>query len=285
MKAHLVQMDVAWEDSATNREKVWQLLDGADVLPGDLVLLPEMFDTGFSMNTKATADSGVTLAFLGELASELQAVVQGGRTVHACHCAKASNVMTIVGPKDTSRGAAGESKEPAYRVIDEYVKIHPFSLGQEHTAFEGGSRVTVYDWTGNGEGRAPTTLKVCPAICYDLRFPELFRLGLDQGAEAYALGACWPKSRQHHWRALLIARAIENQAFVLGVNRVGRDPNGAFGGGLEYVGGSMVVCPTGEIVGELGAEEKVLSVEIDVGAVKRWREKFPAWKDRKLRLA
>lgn len=286
MKAHLVQLNMIWEQPAANREKVAQLLDKADVSPGDFILLPEMFDTGFSMNTKATADKGETLQFLGELAAEFQATVQGGRTVHDCHCAKASNVMTIVVP--TASGAKPPRDES--RLVDQYAKIHPFSLGNEHTVFEGGSRVFTYDWVGAensatdaaSASRAPY-LKVCPAICYDLRFPELFRRGLDQGAEAFALGACWPKTRQHHWRALLIARAIENQAFVFGVNRVGQDPNGAFGNGLEYIGGSIVVGPTGDVLGELGAEEAVLSVEIDPGAVKRWREKFPAWKDRTLK--
>jgi omega-amidase len=277
MKAHLVQLDIAWEEPAVNRANVRRLLSHAKPNPGDLVLLPEMFDTGFSMNTSATADQGETLAFLHDLATEMQMTVQGGRTIAGHNGAKASNVMTIVGPNDAPAGHV-----QGVRVLDEYAKIHPFSLGQEHTAFEGGSRVTTYQWTGTAADGSPASLRVCPAICYDLRFPELFRIGLDQGAQAYALGACWPKSRQHHWRALLIARAIENQAFVFGVNRVGKDPNGAFGGGLEYAGGSIVVSPTGEIVGELGAEEAVLSVEIDPGAVKRWREKFPAWKDRKL---
>jgi predicted amidohydrolase len=296
MKAHLVQLNMIWEQAAANREKVAQLMDKADVSPGDFVLLPEMFDTGFSMNTKATADKGETLQFLGELAAEFQVTVQGGRTIHDCHCAKASNVMTIVAP---TMNASGSASRVEYRLVDQYAKIHPFSLGMEHTAFDGGSRVLTYEWVGaaasandsaaavSGATDARATdsprLKVCPAICYDLRFPELFRLGLDQGAEAFALGACWPKTRQHHWRALLIARAIENQAFVFGVNRVGQDPNGAFGNGLEYIGGSIVVGPTGDVLGELGAEEAVMSVEIDPGAVKRWREKFPAWKDRKLK--
>jgi predicted amidohydrolase len=272
MKAHLVQLDIAWEQPRVNHQRVRRLLSAAGPSPGDCVLLPEMFDTGFSMNTGATADRGGTLAFLHDLAAEMQVTVQGGRTIAGVSGAKARNVMTIV----AAGSRAGTTQES--RVLDEYTKVHPFSLGQEHVAFEGGSRVTTYEWAG-GTG---TSLRVCPAICYDLRFPELFRIGLDQGAQGYALGACWPKARQHHWRALLIARAIENQACVMGVNRVGTDPNGAFGGGLEYVGGSIVVGPTGEVLGELGAEEGVLSVEIDPGAVKRWREKFPAWKDRKL---
>jgi predicted amidohydrolase len=157
-------------------------------------------------------------------------------------------------------------------VLAEYAKIHPFSYGREPERFEGGVEITVYRW-GEEAGQA---LTVCPAICYDLRFPELFRLGLFRGAEAFAVGANWPESRQHHWRALLIARAIENQAVVLGVNRTGRDPN------LAYAGGSIAVGPRGDILGELGSEEAVLSVEIDPREVHAWRERFPAWRDIKL---
>lgn len=258
MKAHLVQSDPRWEDKPANFEQVRSLLGGATLSRGDLVLLPEMFDTGFSMNTAVTADQdGRTLAFLTKLATDLGVYVQGGRTVRAGEDTLASNAMVIVAP-DGGR-------------IDEYFKIHPFSLGREHEAFVGGTRVLTYRW---GEGES--ALSVCPAICYDLRFPELFRLGLTRGAQVYALGACWPESRQAHWRALLIARAIENQAFVLGVNRTGADP------ALKYVGGSIVVGPRGEIMGELDAREAVLSVEIDPREVHSWREKFPAWKDARL---
>lgn len=258
MRAHLVQLDIRWEDKEANFEKAATLLDRAEVSRGDLVVLPEMFDTGFSMNTKATGDKdGRTLVFLTELATDLGVYVQGGRTVSACHCAQALNSMAIISPEG--------------KLLEEYHKIHPFSLGREHEAFVGGTRVVTYKW---GEGEVALT--VCPAICYDLRFPELFRIGLTQGAQAYVLGASWPESRQAHWRALLIARAIENQAFVLGVNRTGSDPN------LKYAGGSIALGPQGELLGELDAGEAVLSVEISPREVHSWREKFPAWKDRKL---
>lgn len=261
MRAHLVQMDIRWEDKTANFEAALTLLDRAEVSPGDLVVLPEMFDTGFSMNTKATADKdGRTLVFLTELATDLGVYVQGGRTVQACHCNQALNAMAIISPAGT--------------LIDEYHKIHPFSLGREHESFVGGTRVITWPW---GEG--DKALTVCPAICYDLRFPELFRIGLTQGAQAYVLGASWPESRQTHWRALLIARAIENQAFVLGVNRTGSDPT------LKYAGGSIAVGPQGEVLGELDARQAVLSVDINPREVRSWREKFPAWKDRRIQIA
>lgn len=254
MKALLVQLDMAWEDAPANREKIAHMLDRADPQAGDLVVLPEMFDTGFSMNVAATADKdGSTLTFMLELAQDYEVIVQGGRTVASCHRCLAANVMTVVGPNNA--------------MLCEYQKIHPFSVGKEHEHFEAGREVKTYRW---GE------LTVSPAICYDLRFPELFRKSMKMGAEVFALGACWPQVRQHHWRALLIARAIENQAYMFGVNRTGRDPK------LEYAGGTIAIDPTGEVLGEMGSEEGVLSVEVDPRVVRRWREKFPALRDARL---
>lgn len=254
VRAHLVQLDIRWEDKGANFERAAGLIEGARAEPGDLVLLPEMFDTGFSMNTGRTADTdGQTLAFLAALARRLGAWVQGGRTVREPSAARARNVMSVLSP-----GGA---------LVEEFAKVHPFSLGNEQEHFEGGTRVTTYRWGG---------AVVCPAICYDLRFPELFRRGLAMGAEVFALGACWLEARHAHWRALLVARAIENQAYVLGVNRTGRDPNAA------YLGGSVAIGPRGDVLGELDAREGVLSVEIDAGEVRRWREKFPAWRDGRL---
>lgn len=268
--AHLVQLDIAWENPAENHERVRQLLDRADVSRGDLILLPEMFATGFSFNIQKTNDkAGATLAFLVELAEDFHCFVQGGRTVAACHQAAcgASNVMTVVGP--------------AGKLVQEYTKIHPFSIGGEHAAFAAGREVMTWEWRSGvlESAGAPSDecVLVAPAICYDLRFPELFRLAaLRQGAGVYALGACWPVSRQHHWRALSIARAIENQAYMLAVNRTGRDPK------LEYAGGTIAVSPKGEVLGELGPEAGVLSVPVDPREVRRWREKFPALGDARL---
>jgi omega-amidase len=258
MRAHLVQMEIAWEDKQANHDKVERLVSRAGVREGDLIVLPEMFDTGFSLNVEATADAdGATLRYLRQLAGDLRVFVQGGRTVREDGAALAENRAPVIVPD----GA----------VLAEYAKIHPFSYGREPERFAGGNQVLTYSWRS-----ADRQLRVCPAVCYDLRFPELFRLGLLQGAEAFALGANWPEARQHHWRALLIARAIENQAFAFGVNRTGRDPN------LSYTGGSLAVGPRGEVIGELGPEEAVLSVEVDPREVRAWREKFPAWKDIKL---
>ncbi|MCA9279477.1 MAG: carbon-nitrogen family hydrolase [Phycisphaeraceae bacterium] len=263
MRAHLVQFDILWQNKHANFDRVANLLSDARPEAGDFVLLPEMFDTGFSFAVSATADeNGETIDFVRSIALKYDITIQAGRTVRSEDVSRARNEAPIV----TRDG-----------VVATYTKIHPFSHGfpgqREVDTFDSGAEVITYAWRCDG-----VSMRVCPAICYDLRFAELFRRGLDMGAEVFALGANWPVARQEHWRALLIARAIENQAFVFGVNRIGRDPS------LEYVGGTIAVGPRGEVLGELKDEEAVLTVEIDPRDVTRWREKFHAWEDRRLGL-
>lgn len=273
MRAHLVQMDIVWEDRAANHALVESMLGGVGVRAGDLVVLPELFDVGFTLNLdKAVDAAGETLAFLRRLAAETGAVIHGGRAVLRAGSEKALNVAVVVGAGHAPPPAVGfKSLSAPEDGVLEYAKIHPFTYGREGERYTGGDAVTAYDWV-SGDDR----LRVCPAVCYDLRFPELFRLGAQRGAEAFVLGANWPSSRQHHWRTLLIARAIENQAFVLGVNRCGRDPH------LAYAGGSIAVGPKGEVLGEMGDEAGVLTVDLDPGAVAAWRAEFPALGDLRL---
>lgn len=261
MRAHLVQMDIAWEEKGRNYAAVTRLLDGVTTQAGDLVVLPEMFDTGFSFNLDTTADTdGCTLEYLRGEARKRRVTVHGSRTVVG-RDGQGRNRVTVVGPD----GA----------VVREYDKVHPFSLGSPSEAerFAGGDEVVVYPWVG---GKGELLTQVCPAICYDLRFPEVFRLGMRKGAEVLAVGSNWPSTREFHRRVLSIARAIENQCFMLSVNRCGRDPQ------LEYPGGTLAINPRGEVVGELGGEEGVLSVEIDLEDLRRWRRVFPAWRDGRL---
>lgn len=266
--AHLVQLDIAWEDKPANYARVRGLLSGAGVYPGDLVVLPELFDTGFSFNLSRTVDAdNATLRFVAGLARELHATVHGSRTV--------------LGPDRRGRNRASIAG-PGGDILCEYDKVHPFTFGREAEHFSGGDEVKTYAWTpGAGDpvtppNGPPTPAIVCPAICYDLRFPELFRIGLLKGAEVFAIGANWPAPRKLHRSALSIARAIENQAYVLSVNRSGSDPT------LAYAGGSMAVSPKGEILGELDEREGVLSVPVDLAALREWRGAFPAWKDHRL---
>lgn len=255
MRAHLLQLDLAWEDRQANFRLVEQALDEAKPDEGDLVVLPELFDSAFSLNASQNADrNDETLRFLLDLADDLGVTIQGSRTVLPCDCDKAFNNATVVAP--------------GQKLLCEYSKIHPFTYGREPETFRGGDTVTTYTWSSGDE-----SLTVCPAVCYDLRFPELFRRGLKLGAQVFALGANWPDPRLAHWRALAMARAIENQAFVLAVNRAGNDPY------LSYSGGTIAIGPMGEVLGELSSEPGVLSVTIDPESVRAWRERFPAWRD------
>lgn len=265
MRAHLVQLDIVWEDRGANLDRAERLLDGVDVRPGDLIVLPEMFDSGFSLNTHTTADDGTTAAWLARLADDLGALAMGGRTVGRCaggDCGKATNHCTVFAP-------AADGGEP--KALCDYAKIHPFTYGREGEKFVGGREVTTFAWEAGGE-----RLTVCPTICYDLRFPELYRVGLGMGAELFTCIANFPAARQAHWRTLALARAIENQAFVLAVNRCGHDPH------LAYAGGTIAVGPKGEVIGELGEQEAVLSVDIDAAGLHAWRQEFPAWRDGRL---
>ncbi len=254
MRAHLVQLDIAWEDPAANRERIGELIGSAAIEPGDLIALPEMYASGFSLNVDVTADDdNEDAAFLASLAKKSGATVVGGITVRSE--TRALNRALVYGP-------SGER-------LARYDKIHPFSFGREHEVFTGGERIALFEWNG---------LKVMPAICYDLRFPELFRAGLDAGAEAFVVIANWPAARQAHWRALNVARAIENQAAVLAVNRTGADPH------LDYAGGSIALDARGLPVAEADERERVLTAEIDPEDVRSWRESFPAWLDRRATL-
>ncbi len=257
MNAHLVQFDIQWEDKQANFDLVRDLLATARprISPGDLIVLPEMFDTGFSLRPEVTHDGDErTLSFLAATARDLGTYIHGGRTILGDDN-MGRNMATIVNPR-------GE-------IVTEYAKIHPFSYGRESERFVGGDEVVTWDWPEAG-------LCVCPAVCYDLRFPELFRIGLQRGAEMFVLGANWPQVRQMPWRALLIARAIENQAYVIGVNRTGTDPH------LKYGGGSICIGPAGDVFGELEDQISVLTVAIDAQNVRDWRQEFTAWKDMRL---
>jgi len=254
MQAHLVQIDSVWEDRSANLARAERLVRGSDPKPGDLVALPEMFDSGFSVNTEITADrAGETRQWVQRVARETGCWLQAGTTVPAAS-GGCFNAALIAAP-------GGE-------IVTEYHKTHLFPT--EAVALTPGAGAKVVE-LGEGSGRS-----LAPLICYDLRFPELFGDGLALGANMFCVSACWPKVRLHHWRALLIARAIENQAIVLGVSRTGHEPT------VETAGGSIVVGPRGDVLGERGAEEGVLSVELPWDDVALWRRVFPAWKARRV---
>lgn len=256
MRIHCLQYDIVWEDKPANHELVRAMVAGMKPGPGSLVALPEMFDTGFSLNLDITDDteSRTSERFLSELSREY------GIYVHGSRCTR---------EKDGWGRNWAIVMNPEGGVIARYAKLHPFGFGREPERFRGGDELVSCEWR-DGDG----VLRVGPLICYDLRFPEVFRLcSLRLGVEIFVLGANWPDARQAHWRALLIARAIENLAYVVGVNRSGRDPH------LNYEGGSIIVSPKGEILAEAGPGQEVISATVDPKAVRSWRKSFGALRD------
>lgn len=245
---HLVQMEACWEDKKAAFAKVSDLIAAAPPAPGSLLVLPEMFATGFSNRLGATQEpvEGPTTVFLRHLAAEWQCAVVGG--------------LVVPGPAGLGFNQA-LALAPDGRELARYTKKHPFALGGEAVVHAPGSVPVLFDWGG---------LRLAPLICYDLRFPEVAREAVAQGAEALLYIAAWPFRRHQHWLTLLQARAIENQAYVIGVNLCGEDPN------FSYPGRSVVVDPQGVIIADAGGREGVLAARLEPGVVTEWRTQFPA---------
>jgi predicted amidohydrolase len=246
-----VQLDSQWQDPPSNHARVRALLESANIRPGALIVLPEMFDTGFSMNLEFTAQDETRRSerFLRELAAEHNAAVLGG-VVGPIVDGQASNEAVAFAPD------GGE--------LVRYRKLQPFTPAGEDVKYGAGDAHQAFEWGG---------VKIAPFICYDLRFPEVFRPAVLDGAEVIVVIACWPEARSEHWVRLLQARAIENQAFVIGVNRCGADPY------LQYDGRSCGFDPHGNPLFEASAAEQVVSLAIEADEARQWREKFPALRD------
>ena len=251
MRVFAVQFDIAWEDKAANFSKARALLAATPPEPGSLVVLPEMFATGFSMNLSATRQSPAREdeAFLSSLACEHRAFVIGG------------GVSPGAGEMGRNDAVAFS---PGGALLARYTKIHPFSLGGEAEGHAAGADIVTFECGG---------FTVAPFVCYDLRFPEIFRAAAKRGASLFVVIALWPAKRQQHWLTLLQARAIENQAYVVGVNRVGSEPQ------FSYAGRSVVVDPHGVIIADAGEQERILTATLDVETVHTWRRDFPALRD------
>jgi omega-amidase len=251
MNVHLVQIDSVWEDRAANHAKARQLIAAASPQPGSLIILPETFSTGFSMNLAVTAEpeGGATEQFLREMAAQYQTCAIGGMVTQT-QGGRGMNQSLAISPDGT--------------VLARYTKNYPFSLGGECEVHISGSGVSLFEWQG---------LRIAPLICYDLRFPELARDAIRAGAEVLIYIAAWPVKRIHHWITLLQARAVENLAYVIGVNRCGTDPD------FTYTGRSLVVDPHGLIIADAAEQERVISTQIDPAIVRDWRSQFPALRD------
>ncbi|MDQ2696803.1 MAG: carbon-nitrogen family hydrolase [Pseudomonadota bacterium] len=245
------QPDIVWEDKAANHGKIHALVSHARPAAGALVVLPEMFATGFSMKVARVAegDARPSERFMAALAQEFQVYVQGG-VVNRGADGRGLNQSVTFAPDGTEAAR--------------YTKIHPFSFAKEDRHYAGGDGPIVFaigEWM------------IAPTVCYDLRFPEIFRAAVRRGALLYTVIANWPAAREQHWLTLLQARAIENQAYVVGVNRCGSDP------WLPYSGRSLIVDPRGKVLADAGNGEGTISVEADLAGLQAYRREFPALAD------
>lgn len=266
MQIVAVQLSIAWENKPANHKRVRELLTDAQVQPGALVVLPEMFDTGFSMNPDATAqgEQRESEAFLKSLAEEFQCCVLGGvvspiyqQDVPRDAAVPSGQVRNVAGNEAVAFGSDGT-------LLTRYRKMQPFSKSNEADHYPPGHKQASFEWQG---------VKISPFICYDLRFPEIFRPAAIAGAELIVVIACWPAIRSEHWVRLLQARAIENQCITIGVNRCGAEP------GIAFDGRSCGFDEMGHPLFEADEEEQVVQFEIDASSVRAWREQFPALLD------
>lgn len=250
MRVFGFQTDIAWEDREANFAQIGALVEESGPLPpGSLLVFPELSTSGFSMNIATAAEprEGDSVRFFSTLAK-----------THRCHVIAGLATVT-----DTPGFGANEAVcfSPDGTEAARYRKQKPFvGLGEENHYTPGTSPVLyeIGEWN------------VSPMICYDLRFPELFREATAMGAELFVVIANWPTSRIDHWTTLLRARAIENQAYVVGVNRVGADP------AVAYPGASILVGPRGEILAAADDSVTAITAIFDRTALLDWRRDFPA---------
>jgi len=243
LRTLLVQARLSWKDPARNRDHLAQLVTAATG-EFDLAVLPETFTTGFLGDSDLPEEGmdGPTVAWMKALAAERGCALAGSAVI--TEAGRRFNRLLFVTP-------AGD--------VWHYDKRHLFAFGGENRRYAAGTqRVTInyLDWRINLQ------------ICYDLRFPAWCRNRDDY--DLMLLVANWPSKRVKHWSLLLEARAVENQAWVIGVNRVGEDGNG-----VPYPGCSVVHDPMGERVADLGSSERCQLVDLDLSAVAQVREQFP----------
>ena len=264
MKIALVQFDIAWEDVAENHRRVAARLKKAAGDGARLAILPEMFPTGFSMDASRIAQprGGETETFLRKIAAELSLWIVGSIPEAGVAETPGTGVGETPGRNAPAPRNTALIVSPGGDVV-RYSKIHPFTYAGEHRHYAAGERIVTVAVDG---------VRVTPFVCYDLRFPEPFRFAAKE-TDLFVVVANWPEARRAHWQTLLRARAIENLAYVAGVNRVGD------GGKLHYAGDSALIDPWGETIVEGDDADRVLVGGIDPVKVAEARAKFPVLED------
>jgi predicted amidohydrolase len=247
-----IQHDIVWENPEANFARLAPVIHGAASEGARLVVLTEMFATGFSMKTDRVSEpvDGPSVQFLREQARTNDVWVCATVPERFSADAHPANQLVLAAPD----GA-----------VHRYAKIHPFTYGREHEHYSAGTNFLTVDIEGT---------RCSFFVCYDLRFADEF-WALAEQTDCYVVPANWPAARREHWLALLRARAIENQAYVVGVNRVGD------GGRLHYCGDSMIVDPFGETVAQASDAEATISANIDPERVRAVRAEYPFLQDRR----
>lgn len=249
LKITLVQTSLVWEDVEANLAAFSHKLAGLQPLSTDLIVLPEMFSTGFTMNASAVAETmnGKAMHWLANTASQKKCVVTGSLVIK--ENSNYYNRLIWMHPNGT------------YEVYD---KRHTFRMAEENKIYSSGTKKLIVELNG---------WKICPLICYDLRFPVWSRQPQTPEGASYdclIYVANWPERRSYAWRHLLIGRAIENQAYVIGVNRIGHDENG-----IDYPGYSVALSPKGEPLSRIIDADTIETVTLSYKKLQDFRREFP----------
>jgi len=246
LKLTVLQQPLVWMDGAANLRHFDTLL--ADIARRDLIVLPEMFTTGFAMEAAQNSlPQAQVVEWLQAHAKATNAMIGGSAAIQTDK--GAVNRFLLVEPNGT---------------LHSYDKRHLFRMADEHHHYLAGERREIVEWRG---------WRILPQICYDLRFPVFSRNQNDYDLALYV--ANWPAPRALHWQSLLLARAIENQAYIAGCNRIGSDGNNH-----QYSGDSRIISPQGEILAAGNAWQPArLDAELSLENLREYREKFPAWRD------
>ncbi len=247
LKITLIQSNLFWEDKEKNLDQFSEKINAVKE-ETDLIILPEMFSTGFSMSPKKLSEgmSGVTVKWMKEAARKKNCVVTGSFI-----CEEDGNYynrLLWVNPDGS---------------YSKYDKRHLFSMGDEHNHYAAGEEKLIVKLKG---------WKICPLICYDLRFPVWARNTKDASYDVLIYVANWPERRSYPWKTLLLARAIENQSYVIGSNRVGADGNN-----ISHSGDSAVINAKGEIISKIKPhEEATETITLSYSELEEFRKQFPA---------
>jgi predicted amidohydrolase len=258
MHVALVSLNQRWQDKDANFSRCADFARAASSHNCELVIFPEMTLTGYSLATDNAAEpelGSATLARFGELARDARLAIVFGACLFDPVTHRPRNQLCLAHADGTSQAI--------------YAKIHPFSFAGEDKVLEAGGRLGTF---------SVGALRLGASICYDLRFPEMYAAMAPVCSAAIAI-ANWPARRIAHWRSLLVARAIENQFFMLGVNRIGIDGNQ-----LAYEKSTMAVAPDGVLIEPLVAGEEMDIYDIDPEEAARYRAEFPTMRDKRYTL-